>query len=144
MFYFEQINCSFSKSDCQRIYPIINSWQLVFSKQCFGFFLFCHRYPSVSAALILSWLYFEGCFNCKPNYFFYFIDATDFMFNSRATKVFGNDLRKRFLSSSPSIRSSNSSLTLLLKAFIASKALSVVSLLSLSSLRCSFNLLVIS
>ena len=58
--------------------------------------------------------------------------------------LFDNGLRKRFLSSPSSIGSSNSSLTSLLKSFIASKTPSVASQLSLSSLRWSSILLVIS
>ena len=75
--------------------------------------------------------------------FFILSVVLTFVFSSRVN-IFNNDLRKHFSSSSPSSRSSNFLLTLLHQAFIASKTTSVASLLSLSSPRCSSNLLVIS
>ena len=65
-----------------------------------------------------------------------------FVFSSTAN-IFDNDLKKCFLPPSPLSRSSNSSLTWLLKAFIASKTPSVASSSSLFFFRCSSSLLVI-
>ena len=75
--------------------------------------------------------------------FFILSAVPTFVFSSRAN-IFDNDLRKRFLSSSPSSKSSNSPVTVSLSPVITSKIPSIVSLSSLSSFKYFSRLLVIS
>ena len=65
------------------------------------------------------------------------------MFSSRAD-IFDSNLRKKFLSSSPSTKYSNLPVTVSPNSVIASKIPSVASILSLSSFKCFSRLLVIS
>ena len=91
----------------------------------------------------MSLPYFDSCFYCYSDDFFILSAVPTFAFSSRAN-IFDNDLRKRFLPLSPSSKSSNSAVTVLLSPAITSKEPSVASVSSLSSFKCFSRLLVIS